>query len=252
MTEISTDLKGRIALVTGSGQGIGKTVALALAQHGATVVTNDVTGCCADDTLEEIRALGGDGLAFTSDVSDGEQVDSMVKGVLDEYGQIDILVNNAGTTRDNLIVRMDEDEFDLIMRVNLKSAWLCSKAVTRPMMRKKYGRIVNMASASGLMGQAGQTNYSSSKAGMIGLTKALAREVASRNITVNAVAPGFIHTALTEKMPHDILDELVKLIPMQRVGTVEDVAHTVLFLVSEQTSYITGQVLSVDGGLVMQ
>jgi 3-oxoacyl-[acyl-carrier protein] reductase len=246
-----SDLQGRIALITGSGQGIGRQIALELAKRGATIITNDITGCCADDVLEEVRALGGDGLAFTVDVSSAEQVDNMVKGVLDKYGQIDILVNNAGTTRDNLIVRMDEDDWDFIQRVNLKSAWLCSKAVTRPMMRKKYGRIVNMSSASGKMGQMGQTNYSASKAGMIGLTKALAREVASRGITVNAVAPGFIKTALTDKMPQDIIDSLLPFIPAGRVGTVEDVAYTVAFLVSDQASYITGQVISVDGGLVM-
>jgi 3-oxoacyl-[acyl-carrier protein] reductase len=246
-----SDLKGRIALITGSGQGIGRTVALELAKRGATVITNDITGCCADDVLEEVRALGSDGLAFTADVSNAEQVEAMVKAVLDTYGQIDILVNNAGTTRDNLIVRMDESDWDFIQRVNLKSAWLCSKAVTRSMMRKKYGRIVNMSSASGLMGQMGQTNYSASKAGMIGLTKALAREVASRGITVNAVAPGFIKTALTDKMPAEIIEPLLKYIPMGRVGAVEDVANAVAFLVSDQASYITGQVLSVDGGLVM-
>ncbi len=246
-----SDLQGRIALITGSGQGIGRQIALELAKRGATIITNDITGCCADDVLEEVRALGSDGLAFTADVSSAEQVDNMVKGVLDQYGQIDILVNNAGTTRDNLIVRMDEADWDFIQRVNLKSAWLCSKAVTRPMMRKKYGRIVNMSSASGKMGQMGQTNYSASKAGLIGLTKALAREVASRGITVNAVAPGFIKTALTEKMPKEILDSLLPYIPAGRVGTVEDVAYTVAFLVSDEASYITGQVISVDGGLVM-
>ena len=246
-----SDLAERIAIVTGSGQGIGRAIALELARRGARIVTNDVTGCCADDTLALVRELGSDGLAITADVSDSAQVESLVKTVLDAFGQVDILVNNAGTTRDNLIVRMPEEEWDLIQRVNLKSAWLCSKAVTRPMMRRKYGRIINISSASGLMGQAGQTNYSASKAGMIGLTKALAREVASRGITVNAVAPGFIKTALTDKMPQDILDQLLPLIPAGRIGTVEDVAHAVAFLAGERASYITGQVLSVDGGLVM-
>ncbi len=246
-----SDLAERIALVTGSGQGIGRAIALELARRGARIVTNDVTGCCADDTLALVRELGGDGLAITADVSDSTQVEDMVKTVMDTFGQVDILVNNAGTTRDNLIMRMPEDEWDLIQRVNLKSAWLCSKAVIRPMMRRKYGRIINISSASGLMGQAGQTNYSASKAGMIGLTKALAREVASRGITVNAVAPGFIKTALTDKMPQDILDQLLPLIPAGRVGTVEDVAHAVAFLAGDLSSYITGQVLSVDGGLVM-
>jgi 3-oxoacyl-[acyl-carrier protein] reductase len=246
-----SDLSGRIALVTGSGQGIGRQVALELSKRGAKVVTNDVTGCCADDTLEMIRSAGGDGLAITADVSNAEQVENMVKTATEAFGKIDILVNNAGTTRDNLIVRMPEDEFDLIMRVNLKSAWLCSKAVTRSMMRNRYGRIINMSSVSGIAGQMGQTNYSASKAGLIGLTKALAREVASRGITVNAVAPGFVQTALTEKMPKDILDQLVAQIPMGRWGTIDDVAYAVAFLASEQAGYITGHVLSIDGGLVM-
>ena len=246
-----SDLKGRIALITGSGQGIGRQIALELTKRGATVITNDVSGCCAEDVLAEIRALGGDGMAFTSDVSSAEEVEAMFKAVLDSYGKIDILVNNAGTTRDNLIARMSEDDWDLILRVNLKSVWLCSKAAIRPMMRSRYGRIVNMSSVSGIAGQAGQTNYSASKAGIIGMTKALAREVASRGITVNAVAPGFIKTALTEKMPQEIIEPLLKQIPLGRWGTVEDVAQAVAFLVSDEASYITGHVLSVDGGLVM-
>jgi 3-oxoacyl-[acyl-carrier protein] reductase len=245
------DLSGRVAVVTGSGRGIGQCVAIELARRGAKVVTNDLTGCCAEDTLAEIRQNGGEGLAITADVSDAQQVEDMMKTVADTFGKIDILVNNAGTTRDNLMMRMPEADWDLILRVNLKSAWLCSKAVLRPMMRNRYGRIVNMTSVSGIAGQAGQTNYSASKAGLIGMTKALAREVASRSITVNAVAPGFIKTMLTENLPQDILDTLVNQIPLGRWGTVEDVAAAVTFLASDEASYITGHVLSVDGGLVM-
>ncbi|MBN1680326.1 MAG: 3-oxoacyl-[acyl-carrier-protein] reductase [Anaerolineae bacterium] len=246
-----SNLKDRVAIVTGSGQGIGRAVALELARRGAAIVTNDIAAGAANDTLELVREAGSDGLAVTADVTNAEQVNDMVKQVTDMFGKVDILVNNAGTTRDNLIVRMDESDFDLLLRVNLKSAWLCSKAVARPMMRKKYGRIVNMSSVSGIAGQMGQTNYSATKAGMIGMTKALAREVASRGITVNAVAPGFVHTALTEKMPQDILDQLIAAIPVGRWGTVEDIAYAVAFLVADEASYITGHVLSVDGGLVM-
>ncbi len=245
------ELTERVAIVTGSGQGIGHAVALELARRGAIVITNDLSGCCADDTLAEVRALGSDGLAITADVSDPAQVESLVEAVIAKFGKVDILVNNAGTTRDNLMMRMPEEDWDLILRVNLKSAWLCSKAVLRPMMRKRYGRIINMSSVSGIAGQAGQTNYSASKAGLIGMTKALAREVASRNITVNAVAPGFIQTKLTENLPQDILDTLVNSIPLGRWGTVDDVSYAVAFLASEQAGYITGHVLSVDGGLVM-
>ncbi len=252
MAEHTGRLDGRIAIVTGSGQGIGKAIALTLAGRGATVVINDLKQEIADAALADLREQGGDGLAIAADVTNSAQVDAMVKQVLETYGKVDILVNNAGTTRDDLIMRMSEDEFDFIIRTNLKSAWLCSKAVIRPMMRKRYGRIVNMSSASGLIGQAGQTNYSASKAGMIGLTKALAREVASRGVTVNAVAPGLIKTALTEKMPQEATDWLLNLVPVGRAGEVEDVAYVVAFLVAEEASYITGQVISVDGGLVMR
>ena len=245
------ELADRVAIVTGSGQGIGRAVALELGRRGAIVITNDLSGCCADDTLEEVRELGSDGLAITADVSDAAQVESLISTVVEKYGKVDILVNNAGTTRDNLMMRMSEEDWDLILRVNLKSAWLCSKAVLRPMMRKRYGRIINMSSVSGIAGQAGQTNYSASKAGLIGMTRALAREVASRSITVNAVAPGFIKTKLTESLPQDILDTLVANIPMGRWGTVDDVSNAVAFLAHEASGYITGHVLSVDGGLVL-
>ena len=251
MAEQIGRLDGRIAIITGSGQGIGKAIALTLAQRGATVIINDLKQELAETALAEVRAQGGEGLAIAADVTDAAQVDAMVKQVLEAYGKVDILVNNAGTTRDNLIMRMSEEEFDFIIRTNLKSAWLCSKAVIRPMMRKRYGRIVNMSSASGRIGQAGQTNYSASKAGMIGLTKALAREVASRGVTVNAVAPGLIKTALTEKMPQEAMDWLLNLVPVGRAGEVSDVAYVVGFLVADEAAYITGQVISVDGGLVM-
>ena len=251
MAEQIGRLDGRIAIITGSGQGIGKAIALTLAQRGATVIINDLKQDIAESALADVRAQGGDGLAIAADVTDAAQVNAMVKQVLDAYGKVDILVNNAGTTRDDLIMRMSEEEFDFIIRTNLKSAWLCSKAVIRPMMRKRYGRIVNMSSASGRIGQAGQTNYSASKAGMIGLTKALAREVASRGVTVNAVAPGLIKTALTEQMPQEAVDWLLNLVPVGRAGEVADVAYVVGFLVADEASYITGQVISVDGGLVM-
>lgn len=246
-----SDLSGRVAIVTGSGQGLGKQIALELAKRGARVVTNARTSSHAHDTLAEIRARGGDGLAIPADVGQAEQVESLVKATLETFGQVDILVNNAGTTRDNLIVHMKEEDWDFIQHVSLKSAWLCSRAVIRSMIRRKYGRIINISSASGLMGQMGQTNYSASKAGMIGMIKALAQEVASRGVTVNAVAPGFIHTALTEKMPQKMLQRLTEYIPMGRTGTLDDVAYAVAFLASDESDYITGQVLSVDGGLAI-
>jgi len=245
------DLKGQVAIVTGSGQGLGKQIALELAKRGARVVTNALTSSHADDTLAEIRAQGGQGLAIPADVSQAEQVEGLVQTVLATFGQVDILVNNAGTTRDNLIVHMPEEDWDFIQRVSLKTAWLCSKSVVHSMIRQRYGRIINISSASGLRGQIGQTNYSASKAGMLGMTKALAQEVASQGITVNSIAPGFIYTALTEKMPRKILQKLMEYIPMQRPGTLHDVAYAVAFLASNEASYITGQVLPVDGGLAM-
>ena len=242
------DLTDRVAIVTGSGQGIGREVALELGRRGAIVVTNDLSGCCADDVLEEIRALGSDGLAITADVSDAAQVDSLIGAVVERFGKVDILVNNAGTTRDNLMVRMSEEDFDLILRVNLKSAWLCSKAVLRPMMRKRYGRIINMSSVSGIAGQAGQTNYSASKAGLIGFTKALAKEVGGRSITVNAVAPGFVATDLTKDLPEDLSKQVTDFSALGRLASPEEIAYAVAFLASDEAAAITGQVLAVDGG----
>ncbi len=249
------NLDGRIALVTGAGQGIGQAVALELARRGATLCINDLDAPRTEATIAAITEAGGTAAAFPADVSSFEAAGAMLKAVVKAYGKIDILVNNAGTTRDNLLMRMSEEEWDLIMRINLKSAFNCAKAAIRPMMRKRYGRIINMSSVSGIAGQLGQTNYSASKAGLIGFTKALAREVASRNITVNAVAPGFVETPLTAglsaQMGEDALKQLEAAIPMGRWAEPKEVAYAVAFFCAEETGYITGQVLSVDGGMVM-
>ncbi len=245
-------LKNKVALVTGSARGIGKAIAETLAKRGANLIVTDLNIDQAAATAEEIRSnLGVETLALQVDVSDFNSVNTMIKGALEEFDQVDILVNNAGITRDNLIMRMDESDWDSVLDVNLKGAWNCSKALIRPMMKKRYGRIINISSVSGLAGQAGQTNYSASKAGLIGLTKALAREVASRNITVNAVAPGFIPTALTVDLPDELKEGMMKLIPLNRWGTPEEIAYAVAFFTSDEAGYITGQVLSVDGGMMM-
>lgn len=247
-----SQFQDRVAVITGGSRGIGKAIALELAGRGANIAIVDISGEeIAEATVAEITALGVKVKQYQADVSNEDQVSEVIKAVADEFEKIDILVNNAGITRDNLIMRMSADEFDKVIQVNLRSAWLCSKAVVRPMMRKRYGRIVNMASVSGTLGQAGQTNYSSSKAGLIGLTKALAREVASRNITVNAVAPGFVLTDLTKDLPEELTSQLNMLIPLQRWGTIEDIAKATAFLASEDASYITGHVLKVDGGMAM-
>ncbi len=243
----------RVAVVTGSSRGIGRGIALELAKRGASLVINyiDPFENDANGVVKEVEALGSKAIAVKGNVTINAEVEALMKATVDHFGKIDILVNNAGTTRDNLIMMMKEEDWDLVLTTNLKSAWLCSKAAVKYMIRKRYGRIVNISSVSGIAGQGGQTNYSSSKAGLIGLTKALAREVAGRQVTVNAVAPGFVKTALTADLPQNLLDELNKRIPLERWGTVEDIAYAVAFLASEEASYITGHVLSVDGGLVM-
>ncbi|MBN1967663.1 MAG: 3-oxoacyl-[acyl-carrier-protein] reductase [Anaerolineae bacterium] len=247
-----TLLADRVAVVTGASRGIGKGIALELARHGATVVINyNASAGAAEEVVATIKAQGGEALAVQADVTDLEQATALIKSATDAYGKIDILVNNAGTTRDNVIMLMKEEDWDVVIDTNLKSAWNCSKAAVRSMMRKRYGRIVNITSVSGIAGNGGQTNYSASKAGMIGLTKALAREVGTRQITVNAVAPGFVLTDLTADLPENIKSQLDAAIPLGRWGTVEDVAYAVTFLVSDEAAYITGQVLSVDGGMVM-
>jgi 3-oxoacyl-[acyl-carrier protein] reductase len=246
-------LAGKVALVTGAGRGIGRAVAVKLAASGAKVVVNyQKNAAAAEEVVAAIRAAGGEAMALQGDVSKFDQAQALVKATVDAYSRLDILVNNAGTTRDNLIALMKEDDWDVVLATNLKSAWNMCKAVTRTMMKQRYGRIVNISSVSGLAGQGGQSNYSASKAGLIGLTKALAKELGARNITVNAVAPGFVPTDLTAGMPVDIREMMLKLTPLGRFGAPEDMANAVAFLVSDDASYITGQTLSVDGGMVMQ
>ena len=247
------DLNDKVAVVTGAAQGIGRAIAEILAQRGAHVVVADLQVEKAEAAAKEIAAdTGRRAIAVQVDVADNASAKAMVDRAIAEFGRIDILVNNAGITRDNLIMRMKEADWDLVLNVNLKGAFNCSKAVIRPMMKQRYGRIVNITSVSGLAGQAGQTNYSSSKAGLIGFTKALAKEVGSRNITVNAVAPGFIETDLTADLPQELRDMAIQMTPVGRFGKPGDIANAVAFLVSDETGFITGQVLSVDGGMVMQ
>jgi len=247
-----TQLNERIAVVTGGSRGIGRGIALELAKRGATVIVNYQRNAdAANEVVAQITTAGGKAQAVQADVSLEEDVTRLIKTAIDGFGKIDILVNNAGTTRDNLIMRMSAEDFDTVLETNLRSTWLCSKTVVRDMMRKRYGRIINITSVSGIMGNAGQTNYSASKAGIIGFTKALAREVASRSITVNAVAPGFVATDLTASLPEDIAKKINENIPLGRWATIEDVALATAFLASEDASYITGHVLNVDGGLAM-
>jgi 3-oxoacyl-[acyl-carrier protein] reductase len=248
-----SQLDDKVAVITGGAQGIGRAIAELLAKRGAHVVIADINLEKAEATAQAIAAsTGRRALAIKTNVIDSESTRAMVDRTIAEFGQIDILINNAGTTRDNLIVRISDADWDLVLGINLKGAFNCSKAAARPMMKQRSGRIVNISSVSGLAGQAGQTNYSSSKAGLIGFTKALAREVGSRGITVNAVAPGFVPTDLTSDILATMKDEAIKMTPLGRLASVEDIAYAVGFLVSDEASFITGQVLSVDGGMVMQ
>ncbi len=247
------DLTGKVAVVTGSSRGIGAGIAKALAAQGAKVVVNHRSSPDgAEEVAAAIRSAGGEATVIQADVSEFDEAERLIKETLAAYGQVDILVNNAGTTRDMLIMKMKPEDWEFILKTNLTSAFNCVKAVTRPMMKKRFGRIINITSVVGQAGQAGQANYAASKAGMIGFTKSLAKELGSRNITVNAVAPGFIPTALTNVLPEEMIQDTIKHTPVGRLGTVEDVAAAVVFLASDEASFITGQVLAVDGGLVMQ
>ncbi len=245
------DLSKRVAVVTGSGQGIGREIALLLAEHGASVVTTDINLATAKEVAAEIEAKKRKSIAIPANVTVAQEVHALVEQTLSTFGQIDILVNNAGITRDGLIMRMSEADWDLVLNINLKGAFICTQAVIRHMIRQRWGRIVNIASVVGLIGNAGQANYAASKAGIIGLTKTTAREVASRGITVNAVAPGFIDTGMTQKLGENVKQEYLKQIPLGFFGLPKDVAYAVAFLVSEEAHYITGQVLNVNGGLAM-
>ena len=247
-----TQLTDKVAIVTGASRGIGAGIAQLLAKRGATVVVNyNSSPDAANAVVEKIISDGGKALAVKADVSEEVGANELVKVTTDTYGKLDILVNNAGTTRDNLIMMMKPDDFDVVLKTNLRSTWLCSKAAVKTMMRKRYGRIINITSISGIAGNGGQTNYSASKAGIIGFTKSLAREVASRNITVNAVAPGFVLTDLTKDLPADITSKLNDNIPLGRWGAIDDVAYSTAFLASDEAAYITGHVLVVDGGMAM-
>lgn len=242
----------RSAIVTGAVRGIGRATALRLASDGFQVVVN-YRGDESDATavVDEIHETGGTATAVRADVSDGDQVGHMIEETINTYGRLDVLVNNAGITRDTLIMRMKDEDWDAVLTTNLKSAYLCSKAAVRPMMRQRYGRIINMTSVVGLVGNAGQANYAAAKAGLVGLTKSLAREVGSRGITVNAIAPGFIETRLTDAIPENLKPRMLEQISLGYFGTPEDVAAAVAFLASSDARYITGVVLSVDGGMFM-
>lgn len=249
---VNQNLANRISVVTGASRGIGRAIAIEFAQQGAAVVVNYYKSAqSADEVVSYINSIGGNALSFQANVAEFDQAANLIKFTIENFGGIDILVNNAGITRDNLIMMMSESDWDSVQDINLKSTFNCSKPAVRYMMRKRYGRIINITSVSGQIGNAGQTNYSASKGGQIGFTKALAREVASRNITVNAIAAGYIDTDIWKNVPQEIQQTALSLIPLGRKGLPEEIAYAAAFLASDRASYITGQVLGVDGGMAM-
>ena len=244
-------LDGKVALITGGAQGIGRAIALLFARQGAKVAISDINLQKAQETCQEVESLGGQAMAISGNVADAKAAEAMMEQTVEKFGGLDILVNNAGITRDGILLRMKEEDWDSVMAVNLKGAFHCTKAALRFFLKRRGGKIVNIASVTGEMGNAGQSNYAASKAGLIGFTKSVAREYAGRNIQVNAVAPGFIDTAMSQAIPQKEREFLIKQIPMERLGTPEDVAEAVLFLACPAADYITGQVLNVNGGMYM-
>ncbi len=243
--------KDKVAVITGASRGIGRSIALALAAKGATIVAVDMDPVSTDAVVAELQAAGGKALAVVGNVTVTADVERMIEAATEVFGRVDILVNNAGITKDGLLMRMKDEEWDAVLNVNLKGAFLCTRAAFKVMSKQRFGRIINIASIVGQMGNAGQANYCASKAGLIGLTKSNAREMAKRNITVNAVAPGFISTAMTDALSDKVRAELTSQIPMDRLGSADDIANAVVFLASEASGYITGHVLAVNGGMYM-
>ncbi|MFQ5649119.1 MAG: 3-oxoacyl-[acyl-carrier-protein] reductase [bacterium] len=244
-------LNNKVAVVTGASRGIGKAIALRLAREGAHVVVTATTVENAQHVAVEIEKSGGQSLALAANVAEFEQAEALTKATLEHFSKIDILVNNAGITRDNLLIRMSQEQWDEVLAVNLKGTYNCIRAATKTFMKQRQGKIINITSIVGVMGNAGQANYCASKAGVIGLTKSVARELAARNVQVNAIAPGFIATDMTDSLPAEVKDNLATAIPLGRIGAPEEVASAVAFLASDESNYITGQVLNVDGGMVM-